>query len=79
MWQKSILWMSAGGVSSATPGDDKCGCFVLKISGAVGAYRCYKVLSQRKQDQLMEVLTAFNVIVTQSDVLSRCQVSGGVL
>ena len=46
----------------------------VQIESSVGEDQCYEVQSQGLRDQVLEVLTAFNVHVTQDDIFSRCQV-----
>ena len=46
----------------------------VQIMSSVGEDQCYEVRSQGLRDQVLEVLTNFNVHVTQDDIFSRCQV-----
>ncbi|KAL4219645.1 hypothetical protein ACF0H5_022217 [Mactra antiquata] len=47
------------------------------IVGHVGQSMCYNVESVTAKDQVVEVLTYFNVNVQQQDIFSRCQVCNG--
>ena len=47
---------------------------MLQIRSSVGENLSYEVTSQGVKDQVLEVLNAFNVYVSQQDIFSRCQV-----
>jgi hypothetical protein len=53
----------------------RCDCVCDQIESSVGGDNCYEVKSKGVKDQVLEVLSAFNIYVTQQDVFSRCQVS----
>ncbi|XP_076454883.1 exonuclease mut-7 homolog [Babylonia areolata] len=48
-----------------------------QIRSSVGDANCHEVRSQGTRDQVMEILTAFNVYLTDQDIFSRCQTCNG--
>ncbi|XP_033222411.1 exonuclease mut-7 homolog isoform X2 [Belonocnema kinseyi] len=49
------------------------GCY-QRFTQCVPAGSCYKVVADKPEDQLKEVLSRFNIVVTERDIFSRCQV-----
>ncbi|KAL8608208.1 hypothetical protein ACOMHN_016663 [Nucella lapillus] len=51
--------------------------FVLEIRASVGEDGCYEVRSRGLKEQVLEVLSAFNVYLTADDIFCRCQKCNG--